>query len=798
MLRGKQPGEDESRIPERLIHYQPEDTENDPQDDSSSVFGTYYKSMASSDDEKETVLFSKDESENDSENVAPANEDASPDSIDPEYSPVMYTKDEDELHDIADASFPIFLSFKASDSAKTVSEALRDRATRTSSSDDISNDTKHNQDDTLPDDDFDNQENHGEAELTREFVDSSVPDEINTSSRSDNDPISVDEFAQISDDPFDIELEDLNVPLFKPIQPQSGGSYDIPEVFDDVSHEKDESKTPDSSSQSVDNITVGEIRDNFTDLEQGIEFIPSEESELGQETTVGSDVNPETDPVMDLVSEPITDVEPESVPETENVPSFEPDPVMDLVSEPITDVEPESVPETENIPSFEPDSDMDLVSEPITDVETESVPEEENAPLSEHEPVADPEPILEAEPNPEPIFKIDPEPESNPTEIPEERPSLSRGNSGKKFFDDFDDSDNPSDEAPVIDTLRESRVPESGKAAAPERSEGLKTRDDSVASVLRDDGINVFSKNASPEKPKSESTPPPRQRVEIKERPGRQYSDSKNEKPPKIAPVKGVQPLTNLDRPGSKYTAAQQMGTTSPQKQQYRMSRKKAAEYLPLIIILVLIVLSILFYWLWNQFHLGVVFSDLFGNTGNQSAVSSFEPPITDASSETISEPTDTDTSSSVIPTPTVAPTATPTPSPTPSPTPTPSPSPTPVPSPTPGVATRFDYEILNGSRTGPVAYFDLKFRNTGTQESSLYDSIEKITISYTTSSTIEKVESSCFVFVKKEGAKNVFIGTPISMDKIKKGESILADISASTAGEDVASFKIKYQVTYR
>ncbi len=324
--------------------------------------------------------------------------------------------------------------------------------------------------------------------------------------------------------------------------------------------------------------------------------------------------------------------------------------------------------------------------------------------------------------------------------------------------------------------------------------------DDSLAAVLRDEGINVFADNNRETKP---NNPPARSRVEAKERPGRQYSGKKEDPSAKSAPVKGVQPLNNLDRPGSKYTAAQQMGTITPQKERYRVSKKKAAEYLPLVIIVVLIVLSIVFYFVWTSFNLGDVFSGLFGKSGNDQGVVTYpETTLVSEPSVTTIEPAVSTAAAteSVDPTPTNTPTPTSTPTPTPSPTATPTPTstPTPSPSPTPGVVTRFLSKIINGETDGSIAKFDLQLENTGGKDSTLYDSIKRITLSYNASVTFDTVESSGFTFVKKEGSKNTFIGTPTSMELIKSGDVVLVDISATTSSPSVGSFKIdSYYIEY-
>jgi len=91
-----------------------------------------------------------------------------------------------------------------------------------------------------------------------------------------------------------------------------------------------------------------------------------------------------------------------------------------------------------------------------------------------------------------------------------------------------------------------------------------------------------------------------------------------------------------------------------------------------------------------------------------------------------------------------------------------------------------------------------LELENSGGKDSTLYDSIKQITITYSASVTFDSVSSSGFTFVKKEGSKNTFIGTPTSMELIKSGDVVLVDISATTSSSSVGSFKIEsYYIEY-
>ncbi|NLO62626.1 MAG: hypothetical protein GX099_04255, partial [Clostridiaceae bacterium] len=243
MLRGRNGDDkerDESLMPDRLIHFEPEEQSDGPEDESGSVFGTYYKTIASEPTASESILFSSDAPEDDEAN------EVTPDQIAPEYSPVVYQDEITDSKETVDASFPLFLSFKASDSAKSVSEVLRDKSSRNDYPD-PDNLTEISEDSAFDNDSVTVESISSEAGHTGPDVASNKytePEVMNETPFNHN---------ELSDyDPFDIALEDLNVPVFKPLQNTGPAdhtdSYDIPEVFGS----RPEESIPDRELQSED------------------------------------------------------------------------------------------------------------------------------------------------------------------------------------------------------------------------------------------------------------------------------------------------------------------------------------------------------------------------------------------------------------------------------------------------------------------------------------------------------------------------------------------------------------------
>ncbi|MBN1775557.1 MAG: hypothetical protein JW817_03730 [Clostridiales bacterium] len=762
MLKGRFHDDDEKRdeslMPDRLIHYEPDDESGETKDDSASVFGTYYKAIsADPDDNTEKVLFANDESED-----APDASGApiTPESIEPEYSPVVFQKTEEEHQDVMDKSFPLFLSFKASDSAQSISEVLREKSAKTNDSPDESKDQiLANEPDSAVN--SDSVSDPTSNEVFEDDIDTSDDQELSFTAPPEYDPAPMDAIDYEENDPFDIALDELNVPVFKPFQaapPQKEtDSYDIPEVFND---RKDDEFLPEND----------EDTDQIASDDQGQNTRPFEELTYSEEPDAPEIKDPAIVPAIEVLTDP------ETIDDSD-----------EAIEVSLSDEESGS-----ELSGTEPESDFD--SEPLkSDQSTQSTSGKKYFDAFEYSDVTEIE-----------TLDTDEETQTNhllagsiiDTQESPESPSVEY-DIPNRFFDEStvsepDPSLTPDDssEGISVDTL-------SSRADAPPE------HDDSLAAVLRDEGINVFADSNSE---KQSGNIPVRSRAEAKERPGRQYSEKKEDPAAKSAPVKGVQPLNNLDRPGSKYTAAQQMGTITPQKERYRVSKRKAAEYLPLVIILILIALSVAFYFIWTSFNLGDVFSGLFGKSGNDQGVVTY--PVTSITtfevtpSDTTLEPTATTAAATETVTPTPAntptPTATPTPTPSPTATPTPTSTPTPSPSPTPGVVTRFRSKIINGDTDGSVASFDLELENSGGKDSTLYDSIKQITITYSASVTFDSVSSSGFTFVKKEGSKNTFIGTPTSMELIKSGDVVLVDISATTSSSSVGSFKIEsYYIEY-
>lgn len=821
MLRGRaqDDGEkrDESLLPDRLIHFDPEDSEKDTEDAPETVFGTYYKAISSDKDNmEETILFSSDGSED----TEVSDEPITPESIMPEYSPVVFEKDGSEDQNVMDESFPLFLSFKANDSAKTVSEAIRDRAVKPDAVNEDSADSNIN--------DYDHVVSEEVASSEPEVIfNDAMPDDglvfpefdaPNSQDLTNFNPSITEDYSNEITDPFDIALEDLDVPVFKPFIPASEDNtrqtYDIPEVFDKASDTANqEARSSDAAAESVfseEEPTVDDVESEPSDTMDMPAFVPFQSDEsLKQERSELFGTDKTTD-----------ENEPEEVssPEIIEIPDDREN--MTTSSEESSFSE---IPETIEAADSSYDSNL-------SDPDRSAEHDEAQAFETRESPVM----VIEEHPSSDELvanIKDDPESFAVFTDITGQS-SFDTSTTGKseldgdtnpsvdevipgtsRFFDDFDFSDEietPKSDAQNNETANmllnsevsapikespEDKKSSSNKSApvASQRPPRFSDREDNVASVLRDEGMNVFESTATPRK--SNSSAPVRSSPEVKERPGRQYSEKKSDSSSKSAPVKGVQPLTNLDRPGSKYMAAQQMGTVTPHKPGDRMSSRRTAEYLPLIILLLIIVVSVIVISLWNFLDLGTVFKGLFGNTGDGSKASTYQSQPTVSTVVTDSAPTSDASMMTEAPTPT--PTSTPTPSPSPSPSPSPTPSPTPSPSPTPGAVTRFRTKLLNASIEGDLAYFDWQFENTGSNDSTLKDSILRVTVTYTAPVTFDRIECSAFIFEKKEGTNNVFIGTPTSTELIKKDEKFIVDMSAYADGKKISTFSVKYFVEY-
>jgi hypothetical protein len=710
MLRGRFSGEkddtNDNSPPDRLIHFEPEEGSSESSQENGSVFGTYYKNIASNESDNEgSKLFGKKPSDNfgnpNTDTEAPSA------SVIEESSAVTFQPDDVTEEDLTESSFPLFLSFKANDPAKSVSEALREKSNTS----------------------------------LDETIDLVQEEEIAT----DSEDIVADEFIDSSNDPFDIPLDELNVPIFKPIESipvvENTTTYDIPKVFEN-------DPTPVEPTEAI--VSNSETSGNL--------FFPL------------SDISEEPEPVLknDPYEGTLFSAAPEEVQDVNNTDngsglsgissgfSFFPD---------MNDTR--AIPDSgDSLPIQE---DVQPLGEPLPDLDEAAVSETVSENLSE------------GSNEPAPIFA----PFISTSEEIVNQPSNENGT----FFTNsiVSDSDSTEEVPKAVDNVTDISSSPSLKT----RSSSSRARNDSIASVLKDDGFAVFKEVNSADKESDKSNAD--SNSIMTERPGRNYS-SKQVSSTVSPSQKGIQSSMNLDRSTSKYTAAQQMGTVAPLPQRYHKKNKRsAAPFIPIIILIIVILLFLGLWKAWSFFDLGKVFNNLFGSSSDPK-VSTFQTTATTSISSDTSAPSET--------TATPTPTSTPTPSPTPSPTPTIAPSET-TPTTTAtttiihGDPTKFVTKVLNGSSDGITAYFDLRFENSGSKDSSLVDSLKQITITYDSTRTIEAVTSTYFTFVKKEGSTNVFIGTPTSTDIIMQDDFVLVDITGVTAGGNVGSFTIKYFIEY-
>lgn len=112
-------------------------------------------------------------------------------------------------------------------------------------------------------------------------------------------------------------------------------------------------------------------------------------------------------------------------------------------------------------------------------------------------------------------------------------------------------------------------------------------------------------------------------------------------------------------------------------------------------------------------------------------------------------------------------------------------------------IPSAFATSITDGKSSADTASFTINFKNTGATDVSLLDGVENITVTFVTNGAIiESVTSDDFIFTPKEGKTNVFIGVPVSTDIIAKKESKAVSISAvSEDGVAIGKYSVKYYV---
>lgn len=258
--------------------------------------------------------------------------------------------------------------------------------------------------------------------------------------------------------------------------------------------------------------------------------------------------------------------------------------------------------------------------------------------------------------------------------------------------------------------------------------------------------------------------------------------------------------VVNSPRSTHRYSAAQQMGTITPVTQTSKhknrhsaVSSPKEQSFKPILILLLAIFLIVGLLYAWEYFDLGSAF---IKDKDTETSASTFvtRESTTDSVTEATTEPT-TQATTEATTEPTTEATTEPTTEATTEATTEPTET-TSTGSPA-EIHTAFRTSITNATASGVNCSFDIKFENTGSNDASLYDSVDQMTIQFSTTATITEVTSSYFTFTPKEGSRNTFIATPISHDVIARGETIYVDIAA-VGDSNVGSFRIEsYFIEY-
>ena len=275
-----------------------------------------------------------------------------------------------------------------------------------------------------------------------------------------------------------------------------------------------------------------------------------------------------------------------------------------------------------------------------------------------------------------------------------------------------------------------------------------------------------------------------------------------------------------------RYTAATQRGSITPVEQQDHIDKKKKGILKPIIFIaLGLLCLGGLAFC-WQYFDLGKSFSSGTTTKPKTTTYQEKTTSVIDVSSDSETEPSsETDTEKTTVTTEattteepattttedptttteaptttTEAPTTT-TEAPT---TTTEAPTTTTekptskeptetTSSPTPSEfpVTSFNTKIVNATGTSNSCSFDIKFTNNGSKTSSLDASIEYVTFTLVSDTTVTDISCSNFRIEKKEGTSNTYYLYPNSNEAIAKGEAIYASIEAS-GNSSFGSYRVK------
>lgn len=260
-------------------------------------------------------------------------------------------------------------------------------------------------------------------------------------------------------------------------------------------------------------------------------------------------------------------------------------------------------------------------------------------------------------------------------------------------------------------------------------------------------------------------------------------------------------PALPTARPGTRYSAAQQMGNVTPAPKIRTQPRQiRAANRMPLVIVLFTLAILVALFSVWSYFSDGNGLFSLFGSKSNTN-VTTAAATAAAAVIETAAETTAAATSET-------------TQEPTPVPTNTPAPTQETTAAETTAAETTaattaettaagpamipsgFATTITNGSASGDEASFDINFKNSGGNDVSFYDGIEYITITFSTSgATIVDVTSNDFVFTANPDKRNTFIGTPVSKEVVAFRDTRTVTISAKSDGTSIGKYTIKYYV---
>ena len=268
-----------------------------------------------------------------------------------------------------------------------------------------------------------------------------------------------------------------------------------------------------------------------------------------------------------------------------------------------------------------------------------------------------------------------------------------------------------------------------------------------------------------------------------------------------------------------RYTAATQRGSITPVEQQDHIDKKKKGIIKPIIFIaLGLLCLGGLAFC-WQYFDLGKSFSSGTTTKPKTTTYQEKTTSVIDVSSDSETEPssetdtekttatteattteepattaTETPTTTTEAPTTTTEAPTTTTEAPTTTTEKPTSKDPTETsssPTPSEFPVSSFNTKIVNATGTSNSCSFDIKFTNNGSKTSSLDASIEYVTFTLVSDTTVTDISCSNFRIEKKEGTSNTYYLYPNNNEAIAKGEAIYASIEAS-GNSSFGSYRVK------